>query len=283
MKAAMHQPGADARASAFYSDVIRILNEAAIPVLLGGGYALEFYTHTGRQIKDLDLFVARSDLQEIFALLNRNGFPTTLDFPHWLGKVCHEDQFIDLIFSSGNGLCEVDALWFQHSRPGLCFGLPVRFCPPEEIIWSKAFVMERERYDGADIAHLLRACGKALDWQRLLSRFGDHWRVLYSHLTLFDYIYPAEKQCVPREIRREILTRLRRETIRSRNPEKYCRGPLLSRSQFQIDTEKFGYRDARIVPTGRLSHEEAARWTAAANDPDRQEATCEGEAPDENE
>jgi len=274
------RPRSDARTATFYSDVIRILNEAAIPVLLGGGYALEFYTHAGRKIKDLDLFIAREDLQQIFTVLNRSGFRTTLVFPHWLGKVGREDRFIDLIFSSGNGLCEVDALWFEYSRPGSCFGLPVRFCPPEEMIWSKAFVMERERYDGADIAHLLLACGKTLDWQRLLSRFGDHWRVLYSHLNLFDYIYPTEKVCVPQEIRRECLTRLRNENKESGNPRKYCRGPLLSRSQFQIDTEKFGYQDARIAPAGRLSREEAARWTAAANDADKQEAECEEEASD---
>jgi hypothetical protein len=30
------------------------------------------------------------------------------------------------------------------------YDVPVIFCPPEEMIWSKAFVMERERYDGAD-------------------------------------------------------------------------------------------------------------------------------------
>ena len=26
----------------------------------------------------------------------------------------------------------------------------------EESLWQKAFIMERERYDGADVAHLLR-------------------------------------------------------------------------------------------------------------------------------
>ena len=31
---------------------------------------------------------------------------------------------------------------------------------PEKIILTKAFVMERERYDGADIAHLLLHCAR---------------------------------------------------------------------------------------------------------------------------
>ena len=47
--------------------------------------------------------------------------------------------------------------------------MPVLLAPPEEMIWSKAFVCERERYDGADVNHLLRACGRQMDWQRLLA------------------------------------------------------------------------------------------------------------------
>ena len=260
-----NHPAPDAGPAIFYSDVLRILNQAHLPVLLGGGYALEFYTRRGRELKDLDLFIARRDLEKVFAVLNQNGFRTSLDFPHWLGKVCHADQFIDIIFSSGNGLCAVDPLWFKYSHAGTVFGLPVRFCPPEEMIWSKSFVMERERYDGADIAHLLLAWGKRLNWPRLLFRFGDHWRVLYSHLILFDYIYPSQGRCVPHEIRRELLTRLKDEINSPMDAGKYCRGPLLSRSQYEIDTVKLGYRDARIAPEGQLSTKEAEKWTAAAN------------------
>jgi len=48
--------------------------------------------------------------------------------------------------------------------------------------------MERERYDGADIAHILRARAADLDWERLLERFAGHWHVLLSHLILFEYL-----------------------------------------------------------------------------------------------
>ena len=53
--------------------------------------------------------------------------------------------------------------------------------------------MERERYDGADIAHLLRARADQLAWRRLLRRFGPHWRVLLGHLVLFGFVYPGER------------------------------------------------------------------------------------------
>ena len=266
--AARHPPP-DTEAALFYSEVLRILAHASIAVLVGGGYALEFYTPIGRYMKDLDLFIKREDLDKVLAALHRNGFRTTLDFPHWLGKVYDADRFIDIIFSSGNGLCAVDSLWFEHSHSGTLFGLPVRLCPPEEMIWSKAFIMERERYDGADIAHLLRKCGKRLDWDRLLWRFGPHWRVLFSHLILFDYIYPSERQCVSEEIRTKLIDRLKDEMIAPGPEGQFCRGSLLSRNQYQIDTVKLGYTDARIAPEGKLSAEEAISWTAAANPPDK--------------
>jgi len=52
----------------------------------------------------------------------------------------------------------------------------VGLTPVEEMLWSKAFVMERHRYDGADIAHLIRARGEHFDWNRLLQRFGPTGR-----------------------------------------------------------------------------------------------------------
>ena len=62
-------------------------------------------------------------------------------------------------------------------------------CPPEEMLCSKAFVMERERYDGADVAHLLGAQGLTLDWPRIIQRLGPHVPILFSHVVLFHYIY----------------------------------------------------------------------------------------------
>ena len=33
----------------------------------------------------------------------------------------------------------------------------MRLIPVEEMIWSKGLIMERERFDGADVTHLIRA------------------------------------------------------------------------------------------------------------------------------
>jgi hypothetical protein len=90
----------------------------------------------------------------------------------WLAKIHHQEWFIDLIFNSGNGLCPVDNEWFSRALESIIFDTPVKIVPPEELIWQKAYIMERERFDGADVAHLLLKCGARMDWDHLLDRFG---------------------------------------------------------------------------------------------------------------
>jgi len=128
---------------------------------------------------------------------------------------------------------------------GDLFDLPVQLCPPEETIWSKAFVMERERYDGADIAHLLRAYGEHLDWSRLLDRFDSHWRVLLSHLVLFGFIYPYDRGCLPAFVMDTLLDRLRSEAPSPPTGRRLCQGTLLSKVQYAIELDHWDYEDAR--------------------------------------
>src|SRR5205085_6009490 len=95
----------------------------------------------------------------VLEVFSHHGFVTRMLFPHWLGKVYQRRNYVDVIFSSGNGIARVDREWFEHAKRGTVFGERVRLCPVEEMMWSKAFVMERERFDGADIVHLIRARG----------------------------------------------------------------------------------------------------------------------------
>jgi hypothetical protein len=128
----------------------------------------------------------------------------------------------------------------------------------------RSFVMERERYDGADVAHLIRACGPELDWRRLLHRFGRNWRLLLSHLVLFGFIYPGERRRVPAWVLRELVARLRSETDgRSADEDRLCRGTLLSRLEYQVDVGQWGYDDARVAPRGRMTRDQAREWTRA--------------------
>jgi hypothetical protein len=174
----------------------------------------------------------------------------------WCGN-----DFVDIIFDSANGLCPVDDDWFTFAPSCALWGIEVRVSPAEELIMSKAFVMERERFDGADINHLLEARAEHLDWERLLRRFGAHWRVLLGHLVFFSFVYPRRRGAIPRFVFRELLERLREEEATGAESD-LCQGTLLSREQYQVDLTR-GYVDARLPPWGKLTAEEIAIWTGA--------------------
>jgi hypothetical protein len=255
--------GGDTSAThAFYGRVLDLVSRASVPFLVGGAYAFESYTGIERHTKDLDLFVAPDDARFVLGLLATAGYETESTFAHWLGKAFgRNDDVIDVIYSSGNGLCRVDADWFTYTVPGKVLGRLVQLCPAEEAIWSKSFIMERERFDGADVAHILRSRGRTLDWERLLARFGSHWPVLLSHLVLFRYVYPAEHDAIPGPVLDDLVKRLVHGTGSPVNPPRLCRGTLLSREQYLPDIHKWHYHDARLPPVGRMTADDIQRWT----------------------
>jgi hypothetical protein len=253
----------DTPSRAYYRQAMEALTRAKVPFLVGGAFAFVHQAGIDRSTKDLDIFVRPSDVHRLLEVCAQAGYEAELVFSHWLAKIRSGESFIDVIFSSGNGVAVVDDPWFEHATQQEVLGLTVLVAPAEESIWSKAFVMERERYDGADVAHIILAYGDRLDWRRLVDRFGPHWRVLLSHLILFGFIYPSARSRVPEEITRELLERLSREVGAPDADDPVCYGTLLSWSQYLGDVFGGNFRDARIRPVGSLSAEEVARWTSA--------------------
>ena len=249
------------RLNDFYLSSIAALRDADVPFLIGGAYVVEIYANVLRRTKDFDLYVRPHHVDAALGALARAGFNTEVTSPHWLAKARHGRDYVDLIFRAGNGLCEVDDSWFARAHDDELLGMRVKLAAPEEMIWMKAYIMERERFDGADIAHLLVSCGDKLDWPHLVRRFGPDWRVLLSHLVLFGYIYPSEQGRIPRSVMDELIERLRKE---SPGQEQVCRGTLLSRKQYLVDVEKWGFRDARLEKRVHMDSEDIAQWTKAS-------------------
>lgn len=247
----------------FYRDAMEVLNRAHVPFLVGGAFAFIHQAGIDKSTKDLDLFARPGDVQRLLEACATAGYETELVFSHWLAKIRSPEGFIDVIFRSGNGVAVVDDDWFAHAISGEVLTVPVKIAPAEETVWSKAFVMERERYDGADVSHLILAVGERLDWNRLLTRFGPHWRVLLSHLVLFGFIYPTARSRVPSWVMQDLLRRLDGELELSDEGDPVCYGTLLSWSQYLGDVLGGTFRDARVRPYGNMSAEEVARWTSA--------------------
>jgi hypothetical protein len=245
----------------FYVRSMTLLQDANVPFLVGGAYALARYTGIERHTKDFDLFIRREDFDRAAAVLQRAGYTTELTYPHWIGKAYQGDDFVDLIFSAGNGVAKVDDLWFEHAVPEVVLGVNVGLIPAEEMIWSKGLIMERERFDGADVNHMIKNVGMQLDWGRVLYRFGKHWRALYAHLILFGFVYPSRRSNVPKWLMDELASRLAKETAEPDHDDKVCYGTIVSRQQYLLDVGEWGFSDARLVPMGSMTAEEIAHWT----------------------
>jgi len=243
----------------FYREVLSALTRSGIPFMVGGAFA--FCRHAGidRRTKDLDLLIEEKTWPTLARALRAQGIYTKLTFPHWLGKALSPAGQVDIIFNSGAGLTPIDSTWFDNGVPATVLGSEVLLCPVEELIWSKAFIMERERFDGADILHLLRSHAERLDWPRLRRHFTGHEAVFLTHLLLFKYVYPSEAGRLPAELDAELLA----AAAANRTDEMVCRGTYLSRAQYLVDVEDWGYADARLPPHGRMSDRNWLIWTNA--------------------
>jgi hypothetical protein len=244
----------------FYLRALNLLDSSGFPFIVGGAYAFAYYTGIVRHTKDLDIFVTREEAPLVLSAFDRAGYRTQRTHPHWIAKAFSPDgeDYVDIIYGSGNGLTAVDKQWRLFAVDGEVFGRKVKVCPAEEMIWSKSFIQERDRFDGADVAHLLLARSGQLDWTRLLERFRGHEPVLLSHLILFQYIYPTHRDRIPSRIFDDLLASSRNAPEPG---EKLCRGTLLSYCQYLVDVNERGYADARLVPRGLMTAEEIERWT----------------------
>jgi len=128
-------PGRDT--NAFYRRTLHVLSDARVPFLVGGSHAILHYTGIIRETKDFDLFVRRSDIDKALEALALAGYWTQITFPHWLAKAKQGGDHVDLVFSSGNGICQVDDLWFENAVEAEVLGMPVKIAPVEELVWQK--------------------------------------------------------------------------------------------------------------------------------------------------
>lgn len=263
---------------AFYEHVLDVLGAARLPFLVGGTFAFCFHTGISRPTKDLDLFVREADVEAVLATFARAGHETEFTYPHWIGKVMQDGLSVDFIFNSSNKLSPVTDLWLEHATPATLWGHEVLLSAPEEMLWQKAFIQERERYDGADVAHLLHTCSDRLDWPRLVTHFGSYWRVLLSHLVLFGFIYPGEQHRIPEWVMNLLVVRLLEERRRPPRAENVCQGTLISRAQYLVDVLERGLGDARLRPEVGMTPEEVILWTGGI-EKDGPEEMRQGEGP----
>jgi hypothetical protein len=225
-----------------FREVVSVLEERRVPFAVSGAFALRQHTGICRFTKDLDLFLTSESAPAALAHLRQRGFECEIPDPVWLAKAHRDGYFVDLITGMSNAVVRVDPSWIERAHPATVVGVKTRVLAPEELLVSKLFVTRRERFDGADIAHVIYGVRGNLDWDRVLQLVGEHWEILLWSLMLFHYVYPAQSNCVPLSLWQDLLGRLGREVC-SPNPKARFRGSLVDDNMFAIDVQEWALDD----------------------------------------
>ena len=234
-------------AHAFYKEALEILNECGVKYMLGGAFAMFHYTEIYRDTKDLDIFCKPSDYPKILKHFSARGYKVELTDVRWLAKVFKGEYFIDIIFDTVNNICTVDDTWLEHAVSARFVGVEVLLLSPEELVWCKLYVQNRERYDGADVNHVLLKTGPIFNWKRLLNRMDSHWHILLAQIIQFQFVYPSDyHEIIPQWLFENLMARAHEQYDLPPAVEKVCRGPIIDQTQYQIDIKEWNYKVTTI-------------------------------------
>jgi hypothetical protein len=184
-----------------YNEVVREAARRGIRFGIGGSLAMASYGRLNRPTKDLDLYVMPEDRDCLIAVLTDLGlndyYPQVAYDRCWIYRAVKEDAIVDVIWQMANRRSQVDEGWLTH-------GARIRFgdqCIPlialEELIWSKLYVLQRDRSDWPDILNLLHSSTEKIDWQRLLGRIGADAPLLYAVLRIYAWLDPVAATSLP--------------------------------------------------------------------------------------
>lgn len=222
-----------------FREILNLLEERHVPYAIAGAFALQAHTKIHRDTKDLDLFLTSENALRALTILREEGYRCEICDPVWLYKAHRNGFFVDLITGMSNATIVVEDKWIQRSKPAVVHGVQSRVLAAEELLASKLFVTRRERFDGADIAHVIYATRGRLDWQRIMQLAGENWEMLFWTLVLFRYAYPAQTEFVPAEVWDDLIQRFE-NAISHPDPKARFRGSLIDDKMFAIDVNEWG-------------------------------------------
>ncbi len=230
-------------AEAFYIEGLRLLAKSDIPFLISGTYAVTTYTGIIRPTKDLDIFCKASDYPRILTFFREHGYDIEVEDERWIAKIFKDKYFFDIIYSCRTSEIAITDEWFEGAPQIEVYGTKVSIIKPTELIWSKIFVQDRYRYDGADVAHVILKQHDEIDWPRLMRYMELHWEVLFTNLVNFRYIYPSDRDLIPRWVMDELVGRMQNHLDMPPSNVKVCRGRLFSPRDYVTDITEWGYAD----------------------------------------
>jgi hypothetical protein len=195
---------------AVYERVMRLANDRGVSYAVGGALAMGAYTERWRNTKDIDLYTLPRDRGRMIEIFGECGLADYYDkLPYdrrWIYRGFDEPSgsIVDVIWAMANMRTEVDNGWLTRGREFMTGDIGFRVLPVEELIWSKLYVMQRERCDWPDILNILYATAHHLDWHHLLKRIGDDAPLLKGVLSIFAWMCPQAAESIPDSVRLQL-------------------------------------------------------------------------------
>lgn len=191
-----------------FVEVFDLLKAHHQPFIVGGAIALASYTKRWRNTKDLDLYIFPEQQHEIASLLEQIGFRDLFEEKpydrRWIYRATRQGMIIDLIWRFANLHAELDETWFNNACPVLIREESVNILGPEELIWSKLFIIQRERCDWPDVLNLFQATHTKMDWNHLVHRLHGDLPLLDAAISVYEWMWPGEPLAIPPGLRRHI-------------------------------------------------------------------------------
>jgi hypothetical protein len=209
---------------AVFQLVLREARARSITFAAGGALAIATYTGEWRGTKDLDFYVVPSEKDRMIALLGELGLADYYDrAPYdrrWIYRSFIDDVIVDVIWSMANQRSDVDAAWLAEGPYLFIRGERVRILPPEETIWAKLYVMQRDRCDWPDIFNVLYAMPAEIDWERLIRRMEGDVSLLEGLLAVFRWLSPPRAAEIPDWVWKRVCSDQLR-ALAATTPEEY--------------------------------------------------------------
>ena len=202
-----------------YKSVMQEARRRGVPFAVGGGLAAMTYAGQWRNTKDLDLYICERDRDGAIRILIDQGLNDYYEKqPYdrkWIYRGYKGDTIIDLIWAMANQRARVDPSWLEGPEVE-AGGERFHLLRPEEALWSKLYVQQRDRSDWPDALNLLYGVGPDMDFHRLLGNLGADVLLLTGLLTVFAWLCPDRARQLPEWLWSEL--RLERPSANG-NPE----------------------------------------------------------------
>jgi hypothetical protein len=192
---------------AIYKAVMVEAQRRGLQFAIGGGFATMTYTRQWRNTKDIDLYIIDRDKDEMVRVLSDSGLEDYYEQEryqrHWIYRGYKNDVIVDVIWAMANQRAAVDEDWLRGPELAVD-GARFRLVPPEETLWSKLYVIQRERCDWPDSLSLIYAVGADLNWRHVLERVNGDAPLLAALLSVFAWVCPHRSRQLPSSLWNEL-------------------------------------------------------------------------------